>query len=49
VLADPQMETRLVELGGTPAVMSPAQFQAFVADETAKWGKVVKFSGAKPQ
>ena len=49
VIADPQMETRLVELGGTPVAMSPAKFRAFVADETVKWEKVVKFSGAKTQ
>jgi hypothetical protein len=27
---------------------SPAEFGRFIADETEKWGKVVKFSGAKP-
>jgi hypothetical protein len=28
--------------------LSPAAFGKFVADETEKWSKVVKFSGAKP-
>jgi tripartite-type tricarboxylate transporter receptor subunit TctC len=48
VLADPKLKARLVELGGVPMPMTPAQFGKFIADETAKWAKVVKFSGAKP-
>jgi tripartite-type tricarboxylate transporter receptor subunit TctC len=48
-LADPKMQTRLADLGGTPLPGSPADFGAIVADETVKWGKVVKFSGAKPE
>jgi len=35
-------------LGGTPLVGSPADFGKLIADETEKWGKVVKFAGAKP-
>ena len=37
----------MAELGGEPMPMTPAQFGNLVADETEKWGKVVKFSGAK--
>jgi tripartite-type tricarboxylate transporter receptor subunit TctC len=48
VLADPQLEARLVQLGGEPMPMTPAQFGKLIADETEKWAKVVKFSGAKP-
>ena len=48
VLADPKLEARLVQLGGVPMPMTSAQFGKLIADETEKWAKVVKFSGAKP-
>ena len=48
VLADPKLEARLVQLGGEPMPMTPAQFGKLIADETEKWAKVVKFSDAKP-
>ena len=48
VLADPKLEARLVQLGGEPMPMTPTQFGKFIADESDKWAKVVKFSGAKP-
>jgi tripartite-type tricarboxylate transporter receptor subunit TctC len=47
-LADPAMKARLVELGGTALVGSPAEFGKLIAEETEKWAKVVKVSGAKP-
>jgi tripartite-type tricarboxylate transporter receptor subunit TctC len=47
-LADPKMKARLADLGGTPLVGTPADFGKLIAEETEKWGKVVKFSGAKP-
>ena len=47
VLADPKLQARMAELGGEPMPMTPAEFGKLVADETAKWAKVVKFSGAK--
>jgi tripartite-type tricarboxylate transporter receptor subunit TctC len=46
-LADPQIKARLVDLGGDPMPMTPAEFGKFIADETEKWAKVIKFSGAK--
>jgi len=47
VLADPKLQARMAELGGEPMPMTPAEFGKLVADETEKWAKVVKFSGAK--
>jgi tripartite-type tricarboxylate transporter receptor subunit TctC len=47
-LADPKIRTRLADLGGTVLPGSAADFGKLVADETEKWAKVVKFSGAKP-
>jgi tripartite-type tricarboxylate transporter receptor subunit TctC len=48
-LADPGMELRLAALGGTPLPGSAADFGKLIADETEKWGKVVRFSGAKAE
>ncbi|MGN6749895.1 MAG: Bug family tripartite tricarboxylate transporter substrate binding protein [Xanthobacteraceae bacterium] len=48
VVADPKMRARLAELGGTPLAGSPADFGKLISDETAKWAKVVKFAGIKP-
>ncbi len=47
-LADPKIKTRFAGLGVTSVAGSPADFSRLIADETAKWAKVVKFSGAKP-
>ena len=46
-LADPKLKARLVDLGGVPMTVTPAEFGKFIADETEKWGKVVKFAGLK--
>jgi tripartite-type tricarboxylate transporter receptor subunit TctC len=48
-LANPKIKARLAELGGMAFAKSPADFSKLVADETDKWAKVVKFSGAKPE
>jgi tripartite-type tricarboxylate transporter receptor subunit TctC len=47
-LADPKVKARLVDLGGMSLAGSPADFGKVIAEETEKWAKVVKFSGAKP-
>src|SRR5262245_18253487 len=46
-LADPQFKARLADLGGTALSGSPAEFGRFIASETEKWAKVVKFAGVK--
>jgi tripartite-type tricarboxylate transporter receptor subunit TctC len=47
-LADPGMKARLGELGCTVLPGSPTDFGKLIADETEKWARVIKFSGAKP-
>src|SRR5262249_51150436 len=49
VLTDPKVIARLAELGGVPMPMTPVQFGQFVANETEKWAKVVKFAGIKAE
>ena len=46
-LVDPKLRARLADLGGTVLAGSPADFGKLIADETEKWGKVVKFVGIK--
>jgi len=48
-LADPKIKARLADLGYAASASSPAEFGKFVADETEKWGKVVKFAGIKAE
>ena len=46
-LADPNMKARFADLGGVVLPGSPADFGKLIAEETEKWGKVIKFSGIK--
>jgi tripartite-type tricarboxylate transporter receptor subunit TctC len=46
-LAEPAIANRIRELGAEPMIMSPNELDAFVAADTARWAKAVKFSGAK--
>jgi tripartite-type tricarboxylate transporter receptor subunit TctC len=48
-LADPKLKARLDDLGGIALTGSPADFGKLIADETEKWGKVVKFTGIKAE
>ena len=48
-LADPNMQTRLAELGSTALPGSSGDFGKLIAEETEKWGKVVKFADIKPR
>jgi tripartite-type tricarboxylate transporter receptor subunit TctC len=48
-IADPKFKQRVTDLGGTSPGGSPADFAKFIADETEKWAKVVKFAGIKAE
>ena len=48
-LADPKIKARLTDLGGTVLPGSPADFGKLIADETEKWGKVVRAANIKPE
>jgi len=47
-LADPTLKARLSDLGGMLIAGLPADFGKLIAEETEKWGKVVRFAGIKP-
>jgi tripartite-type tricarboxylate transporter receptor subunit TctC len=46
-LDDPKLKTRLVDLGGTVLAGSPAGFGKLIADDTEKWGKVIRAANIK--
>jgi tripartite-type tricarboxylate transporter receptor subunit TctC len=48
-LTDPKIRAQLADLGGTALAGSPAEFGKLIADETEKWGKVIKFAGIKAE
>jgi tripartite-type tricarboxylate transporter receptor subunit TctC len=48
-LADPKIKARLADLGGTVLPGSPADFGKLIADETEKWGKVIRAANIKPE
>jgi tripartite-type tricarboxylate transporter receptor subunit TctC len=48
-LEDPKLKTRLVDLGGTLIAGSPADFGKLIADDTEKWGKVIRAANIKPE
>jgi len=48
-LSDPKLRARFADLGGSVLAGSPSDFEKLIADDTKKWGKVIKFSGAKPE
>jgi tripartite-type tricarboxylate transporter receptor subunit TctC len=45
-LADPTVKAKLAELGGVPIPGTPEDFGKVIVNETEKWAKVVKASGA---
>jgi tripartite-type tricarboxylate transporter receptor subunit TctC len=46
-LADPKVKARFADLGATPFIGSPGDFGKFMAEETEKWAKVIKFANIK--
>jgi tripartite-type tricarboxylate transporter receptor subunit TctC len=48
-LADPNIKARLADADATPFVVSPADFGKFIADETEKWGKVIRAAHIKAE
>jgi tripartite-type tricarboxylate transporter receptor subunit TctC len=48
-LADPKIKAQLTEVAGQSLRGSPADFGKLIAEETAKWGKVIRFIGIKPE
>jgi tripartite-type tricarboxylate transporter receptor subunit TctC len=48
-LANPTIKARLAEVGTIPMIFTAAEFGAYVAAESEKWAKVVKFAGIKPE
>jgi tripartite-type tricarboxylate transporter receptor subunit TctC len=47
-LADPKMKARLADLGATVLAGSSADFGNLIAEETEKWGKVIRTANIKP-
>jgi tripartite-type tricarboxylate transporter receptor subunit TctC len=48
-LADPRIKARFADLGGTPLALAPAAFGKLLADETEKWGRVIRAANIRPE
>jgi tripartite-type tricarboxylate transporter receptor subunit TctC len=48
-LANPKIKATLADLGGTSLTLSPAEFGKLIADDTEKWGKVIRAANIKPE
>jgi len=48
-LLDPTMRGRITNLGATVLMGSPSDFRKLIADETEKWGKVIRAANIKPE
>jgi len=48
-LADPRVRARIADLGGTVLAGSSADFGKLIADDTEKWGKVIRAANIKPE
>ena len=49
VLANPKIKAQLADLGGTALTLSPTEFAKLIADDTEKWGKVIRAANIKPE
>jgi tripartite-type tricarboxylate transporter receptor subunit TctC len=49
VLADPKLKARFAEIGAEPMMVTTAEFEKFVVDETEKWAKVIRAANIKVQ
>jgi len=47
-LAEPVVQARIADLGGLVLALSPSEYTRLIAQETDKWARVIKFSGAQP-
>ena len=48
-LADPKLQARFADLGGTTLTLSPAEYGKLLAGETEKWAKVIRAANIKPE
>jgi tripartite-type tricarboxylate transporter receptor subunit TctC len=48
-LANPTIKSRLAEIGTIPIIFTATEFGTYIATESEKWAKVVKFAGVKPE
>ena len=48
-LANPKIKAQLADLGGISLTLSPAEFGKLIADDTEKWGKVIRAANIKPE
>jgi tripartite-type tricarboxylate transporter receptor subunit TctC len=48
-LADTRVKARIAEVGGTPLLYTPAEFDALIRADTEKWAKVIRSAGVKPE
>jgi len=48
-LADPRIKARFADLGGTPLPLPPAEYGKLLAEETEKWGRVIRAANIKPE
>ena len=48
-LADTKLKARLADVGVEPNAMTPAEFGKLIADDTEKWGKVIRAANIKPE
>ena len=49
IVSSPELKERLKAEGSDPVGNTPEQYAAFLRDEVAKWAKVIKFAGVKPE